>query len=271
MLYAERSDNRTMKHIDIDEIDKLPGTRLKEDDAFHFRCHPDVGCFNRCCQNLNLFLYPYDVLRLKKALQMSADAFLDKYVDIVMRPANYFPEVLLRMSDNPEKTCPFVSETGCAVYNHRPDTCRTFPVEQGMLYDAVQKKNVPVYFLRPPEFCLGVNEAQGWRMSDWVADQETAQYHKMTIRWAEVKRLFQNDPWGFEGPEGPRAKMAFMATYNLDRFRDFVFQSSFLKRYRVKSTLRKKLKADDLTLLKFGFEWVKVFIWGIKSKIIKLK
>ena len=106
-------------------------------------------------------------------------------------------------------------------------------------------------------------------MSDWVTDQETAQYRNMTIQWAELKRLFQNDPWGFEGPQGPKAKMAFMATYNIDRFRDFVFQSSFLKRYRIKSTLRQKLKTDEVALLKFGFDWVKVFIWGMQSKDIK--
>jgi len=271
MLCAACRDIRTMKHIDIEEIDKLPGIRIQEEETFCFRCHPDVGCFNRCCRNLNLFLYPYDVLRLKQSLQMSSDAFLEKYVDIVMRSASYFPEVLLRMSDNSEQTCPFVSAAGCAVYQDRPDTCRTFPVEQGVFYDAALKKNVPVYFLRPPEFCLGVHATQGLRMSDWVADQETAQYRNMTIRWAELKRLFQNDPWGFEGPEGPRAKMAFMATYNLDRFRDFVFQSSFLKRYRVKSTLRQKLKTDEVALLKFGFEWVKVFIWGMQSKDIRLR
>ncbi len=63
--------------------------------------------------------------------------------------------------------------------------------------------------------------------------------------------------------------MGFMATYNIDQFRDFVFQSSFLKRYQVKSTLRKKLKTNDVALLKFGFEWVKVFVWGIKSKDIR--
>ena len=34
------------------------------------------------------------------------------------------------------------------VYPDRPDTCRTFPFEQGMLYDARQKKNTPVYFFR---------------------------------------------------------------------------------------------------------------------------
>jgi hypothetical protein len=50
-----------------------------------------------------------------------------------------------------------------------------------------------------------------------------------------------------------------------------VFQSSFLKRYRIKSTLRQKLKTDDTALLNFGFEWVKVFVWGMQSKDIKLR
>lgn len=259
----------TVKPIEIEEIDKLPGIRIKENDTFCFRCYPEVECFNRCCRNLSLFLYPYDVLRLKQALEMTSDAFLDKYVDIVMRPANYFPEVLLHMADNPQKTCPFVTQTGCDVYHHRPDTCRTFPVEQGSMYDASRKKDRPVFFYRPPDFCVGQYEKEEWTIPDWIEDQEAEQYHKMTIRWSEIKRLFQNDPWGLEGPEGPRAKMAFMATYNIDQFRDFVFQSSFLKRYQIKSTLRRKLKTDDVALLKFGFEWVKVFIWGIRSNSIK--
>jgi len=258
-----------MKPIEIEEIDKLPGIRINEDDTFCFRCHPEVECFNRCCRNLNLFLYPYDVLRLKQSLEMTSDAFLDKYVDIVMRPGNYFPEVLLRMTDNPEKTCPFLSATGCDVYHHRPDTCRTFPIEQGIVYNASRKKELPVFFYRPPDFCLGQHEKEEWTIPDWIEDQDAEQYHTMTIQWSEIKRLFQNDPWGFEGPEGPRAKMAFMASYNIDQFRDFIFQSSFLKRYQIKSTLRKKLKTNDVSLLKFGFEWVKVFIWGIRSNSIK--
>jgi uncharacterized protein len=260
-----------MKSIEIEEIDNLPGIRIQENDTFCFRCHPEVACFNRCCQNLNLYLYPYDVLQLKNALQISSDAFLDKYVDIVMRPSNYFPEVLLRMAENEAKTCPFVAEKGCLVYHHRPDTCRTFPVEQGVFYDASRGRNLPVYIYRPPDFCQGQYEKSEWTAADWVEDQETEPYRLMTIRWSELKRLFQNDPWGLEGPEGPKAKMAFMAIYNIDRFRDFVFQSSFLKRYRIKSTLRKQLKADDVALLKFGFEWVKMFIWGMPSKDIKLK
>jgi hypothetical protein len=87
----------------------------------------------------------------------------------------------------------------------------------------------------------------------------------MTLRWSELKRLFQTDPWGKENIDGPRGKMAFMATYNIDSFRDFVLNSSFLKRYKVKSKIIKKIKADDVELMKFGFEWVKFFVWGIKT------
>ena len=71
------------------------------------------------------------------------------------------------------------------------------------------------------------------------------------------------DPWGREGPKGPRARMAFMAVYNVDRFREFVFQSSFLKRYRVKPALKKKLRRDDDALLLLGFDWVKLILWKV--------
>jgi Fe-S-cluster containining protein len=258
-----------MKNIDIEDIDKLPGIRIKKDDTFNFRCHPEVSCFNRCCRNLNLFLYPYDVVRLKQCLGITSDEFLDEYVDVVLRPSNFFPEVLLRMSSTQEKTCSFLTASGCSVYPDRPDTCRTLPIEVGMMYDADQEKDTPVYFFKPPEFCRGQDEKEEWTISGWTRDQDAGLYHKMTMRWAEVKRLFQEDPWGLEGPEGSKAKMAFMATYNINRFRDFIFQSSFLKRYKIKAVLLKKLKTDDVQLLKFGFEWVKFFVWGMRSKIIK--
>jgi len=260
-----------MKNIDINDIDKLPGIRIKKDDTFNFRCHPDVSCFNLCCRNLNLFLYPYDVVRLKRCLDLTSDEFLDQYVDVVLRPSNFFPEVLLRMSSTSEKPCSFLTASGCSVYADRPDTCRTFPFEQGMLYDARTDKDTPVFFFKPPDFCRGPDEKKEWTLSDWLQDQEADRYQKMTMRWAEVKRLFQDDPWGLEGPEGSKARMAFMATYNVDRFREFIIQSSFLKRYKVKSALLKKLKSDDVQLLKFGFEWVKLFVWGIKSKNIRLR
>jgi hypothetical protein len=86
-----------------------------------------------------------------------------------------------------------------------------------------------------------------------------------------VKRLFVQNPWGPEGPNGRRAKMAFMAAYNIDSFRDFVFNSSFLKRFKVKPAARKRARVDDGALLTIGLDWIKLFIGSVPSDILKPK
>jgi Fe-S-cluster containining protein len=211
------------------------------------------------------------VIRLKQRLGLSSDRFLDEFVDVVMRENSHFPNVLLKMAENTEKTCPFLTTAGCDVYPDRPDACRTFPVEHGLYYDAATQKSRLVSFFKPPAFCLGQQETREWTIATWTEDQEAEQYQAMTIEWSKIQQLFQTDPWGGEGPLGRKAKMAFMATYNVDRFRDFVFNSSFLKRYHVKAKRLKQMRANDLALMKFGFDWVKLFVWGIATKHIRLK
>jgi len=258
-----------LKSIHTDKLKELPGRLIKEGDTFLFRCHADIACFNLCCRNLNLFLYPYDVVRLKNNLGLSSDEFLDRFVDVVLREGNYFPDVLLRMADNAEHTCPFLSDAGCRVYPDRPDTCRTFPVEQGVLHGPGKQGGLRVCFFRPPDFCEGQHEDQAWTLASWAADQDAELFNKLTLEWSQVKAFFHSNPWGAEGPEGPGEKMAFMATYNVDQFREFVFKSSFLKRYKVKSALLKELRTDDLAMVRFGFDWVKLFVWRMPSKKIK--
>lgn len=260
-----------MKQIDLEKDDELQGKRIKEGERFSFRCHQGLSCFNRCCRNLNLLLYPYDVLRLTKQLGISSDEFLDEYVDVVLRPGNYFPEVLLKMSETEEKTCPFLTPEGCSVYPDRPDTCRTFPMEQGILYDKDGKEIEFVYFFRPPDFCRGQDEETRWTPRTWIEDQDAETYQEMTARWAGIKRLFQSDPWPGQGPDCPAGKMAFMAAYNMDKFREFVFNSTFLKRYKIKSDVLKKIKSSDTQLLKLGLEWIELYVWGVRSKHIRLK
>jgi hypothetical protein len=259
-----------MKSVEIKNSDQLPGKKLSENSIFSFRCYPEISCFNQCCRNLNLFLYPYDVIRLKINLGISSDEFLDKHVDVVLRPGNFFPDVVLRMDEKREMVCPFLSDSGCRVYPDRPDACRTFPVEQGMIIDPKKKETRLVHYFRPPDFCKGQYETQLWTPKSWEKDQEAENYHKMTAQWAKLKGLFQNNPWGNEGPDGQKARMAFMATYNMDAFRNFIFTSTFLKRYKVKSTIVKKIKTNDTDLLKLGFDWVKFFIWAIPSENIRL-
>lgn len=251
-----------MKYLEDHQVDQIQGRRLEDHDTFRFRCHPGLACFNQCCRNLNLFLYPYDVLRLKGCLGLTSDEFLDTHVDVVLRPGSHFPDVLLHMADNAQQTCPFLTDSGCSVYPDRPDACRTFPVEQGRFYDAGRRQTRMAHFFRPPDFCQGQHEDQEWTPGTWAQDQQARAYHRMTRRWAELRVMFQQDPWAGQGPEGARAKMAFMATYNLDRFRQFVFESTFLKRYRVKPKLIQRIQRDEAELLLLGFDWVRFFLWA---------
>ena len=51
-------------------------TKLTLDSSIKFRCHPEVSCFTACCGNINIILTPYDILRIRKALNLPAEEFM---------------------------------------------------------------------------------------------------------------------------------------------------------------------------------------------------
>ena len=59
--------------------------------------------------------------------------------------------------------------------------------------------------------------------------------------------------------------MFFMASYNLDKFRQFIFKSKFFDRFRVDSELKDILKIDDTRLMHFAFDWLKFSLFGEKT------
>ena len=260
-----------MKYVETDNPAEVPGKLLSPGERFSFACYPGISCFNRCCRNLNLFLYPYDIIRLKKSLKISTGEIIDRHTDLVLRDNTYFPSVLLKMAENDERTCPFLSDAGCTVYPDRPQTCRAFPVEQGLYF---KDENTPpqlLNYFRPPDFCMGTHENAAWTVKSWEADQNAAFYNQMTLEWADILRLFYTDPFGGAGPYCEKGKMAFMAAYNMDAFREFVLKSSFLKRYSIKPKLRLKIKTDDIALLRLGFSWIRLFVFGINTGDIGIK
>jgi hypothetical protein len=64
---------------------KRSAETMDADHVFRFHCSPGVACFTRCCADVTIALTPYDVIRLKNALGISSDAFLEKYT-MISRP-----------------------------------------------------------------------------------------------------------------------------------------------------------------------------------------
>lgn len=209
-----------------------------------------------------MYLYPYDVIRMKRRLGMPSDHFLQQHTVSAFRDNPHFPSVMLKMSDDDEKPCPFLAAPGCAVYQDRPFSCRCYPLERAVARVGDGIDRPAYYFIARHTYCMGHLEPREWTAQEWVDDQRLGPYIAMNDRWVGVDTLLRNNPWGARGNDSPALKMAFMACFNVDVFRSFVFESTFLSRFEVPAERVEKLSKSDEELLIFGFDWIKFFLAG---------
>lgn len=240
-------------------VDDYP--RLGLDDTFKFACHPGVSCFNKCCGDVNIFLMPYDVLRLKKRLGMDSNDFLDKHALLPVQKDMKTPVVMLRMNEDEHKTCPFLGEQGCTVYEDRPWPCRMYPL------GLATSKDTPdgwagdrFYFLLREDVCKGFEEPRELTVRQWIEDQEIDEYDK----WGEAyKELTLHEFFETGGELSPeKLHMLFTASYDLDKFRQFVFNSTLLKRFEIDEDFVSEMSYDDEALLRFAFLWLRYSLFG---------
>ncbi len=239
-----------------------PKGMMLEDDTFCFECHPSVACYTICCSNPDMYLYPYDIIRMKNHLDISSDEFLEKYTFSALRDNPYFPNLMLKIDkkENRKKSCPFLAKEGCSIYEDRPFSCRAYPLERAVarVEDSDDKKDC--YFMARHSHCLGHDESRSWTVREWIQHQGLIEYNQMNDLWVDIDTIFRNNPWGERGINSPALKMAFMACFNIDRFREFVFKSSFLTRFDISEDRIHEVKESDLNLMVLGFDWIKLFL-----------
>lgn len=226
--------------------------RLGLDDRFTFRCDPSLECFTRCCRDVSILLTPHDVLRMKKALRLDSSAFLEKYALVMQSKDKGVPAVFLRM-DESTRSCPFVGEQGCGIYSSRPWSCRMYPLGMAEPKDpaaAAQR----FYFIVREDICRGHAAGPELSVRDWIASQDVEACEAME---ASFRQLMAHPGW--DRPESltpSKVAMFFMAAYDLDRFRKFVFETRFLEFFDVDEARVEALRTDDEELLEFAFDWL---------------
>jgi Fe-S-cluster containining protein len=240
--------------------------RLGPKDKFRFACYPGISCFNDCCSDVNIFLTPYDIIRMKNRLGISSEEFLAKYTLAPIDKSQKHPVVMLRMGDDENKSCRFVTAKGCSIYSDRPWSCRMYPL--GM---ASPSKNDPgnekFYFLMREDVCKGFEEAKEWTVEEWMDDQEIGIYNEMGELFKEVSLhpFFQAD----QVLTPDKMEMFHMVCYNIDKFRKFLFESTFFDRFEVEPGVIERIRDDDLELFKFGIKWLKFSLFGERTMKIK--
>ena len=256
------------------EIAKFKNTILKEyprytkNDSFQFACHRNLKCFNSCCADVNIFLTPYDILRMRKHLGITSEEFLDKYTLIPIDKNLKYPAILLKMSETEEKRCEFVSESeGCTIYENRPWACRMYPVGLASPKDGEAASEEEFYFILEDQGCDGFKEGKKWTIKEWIENQGIDEYNRLGEAFKEI---ILHEKMQDDSPLDPKKiEMFHMVCYNLDTFRRFVFESSFLKKFEVDEYILNEIRKDDIELMLFGFEWLKFSLFGEPTMKIK--
>ena len=241
--------------------------RLTKESKFNFSCHKDVPCFNACCADVNIFLTPYDIIRLKKNLGITSTDFLKKYTISPFDKNLNYPVLLLKMADNERKSCQFVSDQGCTVYNDRPWACRMYPLGLASPGKDAGEENEEFYFLLQEDVCKGFREKKEYTVAGWIKDQGIDEYNE----FGEYFKDLTTHKFFLDGKKlNPKQiEMFFTTCYNIDTFQRFVFESSFFDKFEVDSEIKDKIKNDDVELLKFGIKWLHFALFGENTMTIK--
>lgn len=253
-LTSGRAIIQTMR-MEPDITPILPG------ETFSFACSHCVACFNECCRDLNQFLTPYDILRLKKHLAVTSSRFLEMYTTQHTGPETGFPVVALKPTHTASLRCPFVVTSGCSVYPDRPSSCRIYPLARAISRTRKNGEITEHYARLKEPHCLGHEQKATQTVREWVEKQGLAPYNEQNDRLIDIISLKNRLK---PGPLDPAfGRMFYLALYDLDTFRRKIFADGYLSDFKVETALLKRAKQDDSLLLQIGYAW-------IKSELLKL-
>ncbi len=241
--------------------------KLTRDDSFCFECGPHVPCFTECCGKLQLSLTPYDTLRLRKRLGLTSEEFMDKHTDLRLRTFHGFPELMLKMNQDDSRKCPFVTESGCSVYEDRPGACRIYPLGRASKKHPMTGARQEFYFTVREDHCKGFEFRKSWMISGWLDDQGMEEYNNWNDLLMELISLMARNGSASMSPQ--HIQMYMMACFNIEKFRDFIFRSPFLQKFDINEETVHLIRVDDEELLKFSFLWLKFALF--RETTIKVK
>ena len=249
---------------DPSPVTPIQPVQLGPDDSFQFRCRKGIACFNKCCQNIDIMLAPYDVLRLKKRLGVSAREFLDAYTHDFQMDGHGMPGLKLATKEG-SPACVFLTPEGCGVYADRPSACRYYAL--GLL--SMRKKDSPAdedsYFVVKEDHCLGHLEPKTQTVRDYRIEQGLEDYDAVNREWRQIVLKKRSSGPTVGKPSERSMELFFLASYDIDGFRAFVSSPGFEELFELEPEFKRELLEDDVKLLRFAFRFLKQALFGEMS------
>ncbi|MDP2759047.1 MAG: YkgJ family cysteine cluster protein [Sideroxyarcus sp.] len=226
-----------------------------------FQCRKGIACWNACCSNIDISLTPYDIVRLKQRLDLSSGELLQKYTVPYELEQGGIAGVKLRSVEN-GTACQFMTAEGCSVYEDRPTACRYYPVALLSMRKQDECTDTSSYALVKEEHCLGHQEPRGLTIDEYRKEQGVEEYDELARGWRQLILKKKSSGPSIGKPTKRSLQFFFMVCYDTDRFRAFVVSEGFTELYDIPADEMKKLLADDVELMLFGFRFLKQVLFG---------
>jgi Fe-S-cluster containining protein len=242
--------------------------QLGLDDRFRFRCHKGIACFNKCCQNIDIMLTPYDIVRLRRRFGITAREFIDTYTSDFAMDGHGTPGLKLRTREN-STACINLTSEGCGVYEDRPAACRYYAL--GLV--SMRRKDAPrdedSYFVVREDHCLGHLEPMVQTVRDYRKEQGVDLYDELNREWRQIILKKRSSGPTVGRPSERSFELFFLASYDLDGFRDFVASAGFNEVFDLDPAFKQEMMADEIQLLRFAFRLLKQVLFGEKTISLK--
>ena len=254
------SDKKLIEDSPIQQSPVVPN-QLTGDTVIQFRCHKGIDCFNACCRNIDIMLTPYDIIRLKQRLGITSTEFLREYTF----PFEFGKDSVAGVKMKPVEggtACQFMTEEGCSVYADRPTACRYYPV--GLLSTRRQDENFDraSYALVEEDHCHGHFEDRKLTIDEYRKEQGLEEYDDNGRLWRQqILKVKSAGPYIGKMSMVSR-KFFFMASYDMDRFREFIRSEGFKTTYEVDTETMDRLLKDDVALMEFGDRMIRQIMYG---------
>jgi len=239
-------------------------TMVADTHVIEFSCHKGIGCWNACCSNIDISLTPYDVLRMKTRLGISSTEFLKDYTVPYEMEKDGIAGIKFRPIEG-GSACRFMKPEGCDIYSDRPTACRYYPVALLSMRKQDEYVDRDSYAIVKEDHCKGHEVARRISIADYRQEQGLEEYDELARGWRQLVLKKKSSGPSIGKPSLRSRQLFFMACYDIDRFREFVFAESFAKLFELKPEERESFATDDVALLQFAFRFLRQVMFGEES------
>jgi hypothetical protein len=243
--------------------DSLGTSIINSNNRFNFLCERGLKCSKGCCSNVHILLPPYDLLRIRRRLGLSFEEFLQTYARVRILERIGLPVVSLKMRDDKEMSCPFLTPNGCSIYSDRPSICRYYPVIPKRRLGSIEADED--YYLAKWHNCLGVGKAKEWTVREWRDSNEILLYDTINNKWKELITTFASSSSSRKILKSSREEFKrffLMASYDSDEFRRYVHDHIIPGANDVDDERLHSILEDEMELTQYAFQWLTSILNG---------